>query len=98
MKEPRRLLAVGETSSVSRSLLEAGRARRDPEGARNRVWGGLGVAVATGAATATASGLASSASVGVGASAGAASGAGAAVTKGASIALVMTKAKLVVPG
>ena len=55
MKEPRRLLTDTETSALGRSLLAAGRARREPEGARERVWSAVGIGLASGAATASAS-------------------------------------------
>jgi hypothetical protein len=50
VKEPRRLLIDSETSAFSRSLLTAGRVRREPEGARERVWGAIAVTVASSAA------------------------------------------------
>ncbi len=55
MKEPQRLLADAETSALSRSLLAAGRARREPDGARERVWSAMAMGVAGGAAGAGAS-------------------------------------------
>jgi hypothetical protein len=54
MNEPRRLLTDTKTSELSRSLLAAGRARREPEGARERVWSAVAVGLAGGAATASA--------------------------------------------
>ena len=51
MKEPRRLLANEETSERARALLAAGRDRREPEDARERVWGKLAPGLAGGAAT-----------------------------------------------
>ncbi|MDB4883946.1 MAG: hypothetical protein JWL95_2712 [Gemmatimonadetes bacterium] len=90
MKEPRRLLADSQTSELSRSLLAAGRARREPEGARERVWGAVGVALAGSAATAAATGTAAAAGT-----TGATAGAGA---KGAGVALALTKMKLLVAG
>lgn len=88
MSEPRRLLSDSETSELSRSLLTAGRARREPEGARERVWGAVAVGVAGGAAAGTTAGT-----VGGAAAAGASGGA-----KGAGVALAITKMKLLVVG
>ena len=93
MKEPRRLLADSATSELSRSLLAAGRARREPEGARERVWGAVAVGIAGGAATSAAAGAGAGAGAGVGAGAGAGAGA-----NGAGVALTLTKVKLLVAG
>lgn len=86
MKDPQRLLADEETSDLARSLLEAGRARREPEGARDRVWARMAVGIGAGAAAAN---------VAAQTGTGAATGAGA---KGAAVALAMTKGKLLVIG
>ncbi|MBX3201771.1 MAG: hypothetical protein KF894_26780 [Labilithrix sp.] len=58
MKDPRRLSAEAETTELVQSLLAAGRDRRAPDGARERVWASLGVGIAGGAATAGATGSA----------------------------------------
>jgi hypothetical protein len=109
VKEPRRLLSETDTSPLAHSMLAAGRARRERDGARERVWGAVGVAVAGGAALAATSATASasagasasasagasaSASAGAGAGAGASAGAGAA--KGVGVAVALTKLKVVV--
>ena len=87
MKEPRRLLSETDTSPLAHSMLAAGRARRERDGARQRVWGAVGVAVAGGAALA-----ATSAS----ASAGAGAGAGAGAAKSVGVAVALTKVKVIV--
>jgi len=97
VKEPRRLLADQTTPELTRSLLIAGRKRRAPGGARERVWGALAVGLAAGSATGSVTGAAAA-----GARAGAA-GAGAAATgtagaKAGGTALALTKAKLLVVG
>jgi hypothetical protein len=51
VKDPRRLVTDSQTSELSRSLLAAGRARREPDGARERVWSAVAVGLAGGAAT-----------------------------------------------
>ena len=56
MSEPRRLLTDTETSPLGRSLLAAGRARREPEGARERVWSAVAVGLAGSAGTGTGTG------------------------------------------
>lgn len=94
MKEPRRLLADGDTSELARSLLVAGRERRAPKSARGRVW-----AVLAGGAT-TAS-VASSAAAGASGTGAGASGAGAGASmsaKAGGAALGLTKAKLLAVG
>jgi outer membrane biosynthesis protein TonB len=90
VKDPRRLVADGETSELSRALLAAGRARRAPKGAHERVWGAVAVGLASGVATTAATGAAAA---GAGASPGAGVGA-----KGAGVALALTKTKLLVAG
>ena len=91
MKEPRRLLSETDTSPLAQSLLAAGRARPERDGARERVWGAVGVAVAGGAALA-----ATSASASAGASAGAGAGAGAGAAKSVGVAVALTKVKVIV--
>ncbi len=58
MKDPRRLSAELETSELVQSLLAAGRDRRAPDGARERVWASLGIGIAGSAAAAGATGSA----------------------------------------
>lgn len=84
MKDPRRLFTDTETSELSRSLLAAGRARREPEGARERVWSAVAIGLAGGAATASAAGAAA-----------AGASAGASVKR---VALSLAKMKLLLVG
>jgi hypothetical protein len=58
VKDPRRLVTDTQTSELSRSLLAAGRARREPDGARERVWSSVALGLAGGAATTAATGRA----------------------------------------
>ncbi|MBX3209994.1 MAG: hypothetical protein KF764_33500 [Labilithrix sp.] len=100
MKAPRRLSLDEETSELARSLLAAGRARREPDGARERVWGALAVGVAGTVVTASAAGSGAGAASAAGAAGASASGgiAGGGSVKGAGVALALTKAKLLAIG
>src|SRR5262249_36330658 len=64
VKEPRRRPCAGDDengdlSSLERSLLLAGRARREPDDARERVWGAIAASVAGAGATAATATVAS---------------------------------------
>jgi hypothetical protein len=83
VNEPRRLLADGETSELGRTLLAAGRARREHDGARDRVWAAIATAAASSAASASLSATKGAAGTGV---------------KTSAVAATLTKAKLVVVG
>lgn len=93
MKAPRRLAVENDTSELARSLLAAGQARREPHGARERVWKALAVGLAGSAAGgATATGAVTT-GTSTGSAAAGTTGAGASV-KGVGITLALTKAKL----
>ena len=86
------LVAEEETSELARSLLAAGRARREPTARANASGAALAVGFAGGVVTASAAGSgASAASATGGAAASAGAGAGGSV-KGAGVALALTKA------
>jgi hypothetical protein len=99
VKEPRRLATETDTSELARSLLAAGHARREPHGARERVWKALAVGLvgtastAAGGATVSGAGTTGMSTGGAAASAGTGTAGGASV-KGAGIAIALTKAKL----